>query len=322
VIRRLLPPLAGLVLALALAGPAAADPLPPNCPDGSSVETGDFAVNSDGTEVSIDFTVPEACGTVTASLVTYATDPDGNEAELHAASAGSFTGGTATHSLTTKGPGCDYWAYLVLGDALEDPDAYDLDNVLNVEGDGGLADCEQFTEPEPSPSPSPEPSPSPSPEPSPSPSPDPAPAPDPDEECPSANPTDKIDPFGTEVRVVGETVVADFTIEPGCEDVEVSLANRIMGRNGSKWGEIRTGRFDAGKHTLRVNLYPGCENQADLIMGRPAPDANILDLISAGRVSLGAVARAAPATCPSPGPGSPCRCSRPASPSSPSASSP
>jgi hypothetical protein len=281
VIRRLLPLLAGLLLALFLAAPAGAHPAGDACPDGVPIDTSTFDPDYATDQVSIEFTLPQECGTTQVSIATYKTSGDASQGRqpLFASTSRTFTGGPDRHSISTTIPDCNYWAYLVFGPAQNDAAVYDSTDLLHQVHDLSVDACD---EPPPSSSTTTTSTTTTT-------TTTTAPGDFEDHEaCPDGDPANRIDPLGTGVRIEGETAVADFTIEPGCENVEVSLANRIVGRDGSKWGEIRTGRFDAGKHTLRVNLEPGCENQADIIMGRPAPNANILDLISAGRVSLGA----------------------------------
>ena len=105
-------------------------------------------------------------------------------------------------------------------------------------------------------------------------------------ECPTATPTAPLDPFGSEVTIQGERGVAEFTVEPGCEDIEVSLVNYETGRDGRRLGDTATGRFDAGSHRLTVDLRRGCENQVHLIVGKPDPD--LYRIINEGRDFLGA----------------------------------
>ena len=54
------------------------------------------------------------------------------------------------------------------------------------------------------------------------------------DECPTATPTAPLDPFGSEVTIQGERGVAELTVEPGCDDIEVSLVNVETGRDGRR----------------------------------------------------------------------------------------
>jgi hypothetical protein len=273
VTRRFLSLLAGLLLLVAAAGPATADPLPVHCPDGSRIVVDEFTSDDAGTEVTATFTIPASCQDITLTLATYAISPDGEQTALHASASGTFDGGPDKQELTVAGPGCDQDAYLVVGPAKDDPASYGDNEIVDIGTDDTFGDCDGFEEPPPSSSTTTTTTTAPT----------TTTEPPAGEECHALQPSGKLD-ADAKVVITGDTARATFTVLPGCGTVELSLATYTIALAGRELVDSTTGRFGPGTHTavLKVNLRSGCQGQAVLAVGKPDPD--VFKLIRQGRL--------------------------------------
>jgi hypothetical protein len=274
VTRRFLSLFAAVLLVVAAAGPAGADPLPVHCPDGSRIVVDEFTSDDAGTEVTATFTIPASCQDIKLTLATYAISPDGSETALHASASGIFDGGPGKQQLTVDGPGCDQDVYLVVGSAKDDPATYGDNEIVDIGSDETFGDCGGFDPPPSSstttttttttttPTPTTEPE---------------------GEDCHALQPSNKID-ADAKVVITGDTARATFTVLPGCGTLELSMATYTISLGGRELIDSTTGRFGPGTHTavLPVTLRPGCQGQASLAVGKPDPD--IFKLIRQGRL--------------------------------------
>jgi hypothetical protein len=96
----------------------------------------------------------------------------------------------------------------------------------------------------------------------------PEPEPEPEPECP-AEPEFRVSVDAETIKTDGRRAVATFEIDEGCENVELSLVNFVFARSGRVLGDNVTGTFDAGKHTLTVDVADNCWNTTVLALGKP-----------------------------------------------------